>query len=351
MTDLPKPPYPATIVVRARGEDVVLPLRPEDVDLRHFGRMPLDVGRLLGSDFYMRAPDRAFKAGVTLWCRSWHQVPCGSVPADDRSLAHLAGLGGDVRAWRRVSKEVLDGFVKCSDGRLYHPVICEIALSSYRASRKQSANAYGGQVPDNAQNDLSHGNGDDGGSGSGDGIGLATPRGEGRGIEGSKDKKPSSGARPKDGAGKPSPDAGKGSRLPEDFQPDLDLLAWASSKGFTEATLDAARDEFVDYWRAVPGAKGRKLDWQATFRNRLRERGPEGFTPRTRAKPGAPGAVHPDSDLNSFRFALETFRKRGFWNHVGMRSPPPTDPQCRGFWDYPDLMAEFGYPQNTERSA
>jgi len=28
---------------------------------------------------------------------------------------------------------------------------------------------------------------------------------------------------------------------------------------------------FVDYWRAQPGAKGRKTDWQATWRNWCRK--------------------------------------------------------------------------------
>jgi hypothetical protein len=33
---------------------------------------------------------------------------------------------------------------------------------------------------------------------------------------------------------------------------------------------DAAWAEFVDYWVGVPGARGLKLDWPATFRNRIR---------------------------------------------------------------------------------
>ncbi len=32
-----------------------------------------------------------------------------------------------------------------------------------------------------------------------------------------------------------------------------------------------ARDEFVDYWKSVPGVRGQKLDWEATFRNRVRD--------------------------------------------------------------------------------
>jgi hypothetical protein len=41
--------------------------------------------------------------------------------------------------------------------------------------------------------------------------------------------------------------------------------------GFAEQSLAEAVAEFTDYWRGVPGQRGRKLDWDATFRNRLRE--------------------------------------------------------------------------------
>jgi hypothetical protein len=30
-------------------------------------------------------------------------------------------------------------------------------------------------------------------------------------------------------------------------------------------------EQFVDYWTSVPGAKGRKLDWAATWRNWMRK--------------------------------------------------------------------------------
>ena len=41
-----------------------------------------------------------------------------------------------------------------------------------------------------------------------------------------------------------------------------------------ELTVEEVRleaDNFRDYWVAVPGAKGLKLDWEATWRNRIRE--------------------------------------------------------------------------------
>lgn len=62
----------------------------------------------------------------------------------------------------------------------------------------------------------------------------------------------------------------RGHRLPDDWAPGPDLLAWAAENA-PAVDVQTAADEFRDYWRAVPGAKGRKLDWDATFRNRLRE--------------------------------------------------------------------------------
>jgi hypothetical protein len=61
-----------------------------------------------------------------------------------------------------------------------------------------------------------------------------------------------------------------GTRLPEDWQPSTTLREWAASE-FPGINLKAALDEFRDYWKGVPGQRGRKSDWDATFRNRVRE--------------------------------------------------------------------------------
>lgn len=62
----------------------------------------------------------------------------------------------------------------------------------------------------------------------------------------------------------------KGTRIPEPFDVSKDLLAWAEQE-VPWLDTDKATKEFVDYWRGVPGQKGRKLDWDATWRNRMRE--------------------------------------------------------------------------------
>jgi len=60
----------------------------------------------------------------------------------------------------------------------------------------------------------------------------------------------------------PSPRANKGKRLPEDWHP-------RAEDGLDNQELA----KFRDYWKAVPGQKGIKLDWDATWRNWLRTAG------------------------------------------------------------------------------
>jgi hypothetical protein len=117
------------------------PLVPVNLDLRDFPYMPLEVERLFGSEFHAQTNDSAWRAGVTLWLKSFHQVPAASLPDDDVALARLAELGRDVRAWRRIKRIALRGWVRCRDGRLYHRVVAEKALEAWiekLAQRKSS---------------------------------------------------------------------------------------------------------------------------------------------------------------------------------------------------------------------
>lgn len=60
----------------------------------------------------------------------------------------------------------------------------------------------------------------------------------------------------------------RGARLAEDWRPSAEDRAFAADLGLDP---DVTADEFRDYWTALPGARGRKLDWSKTFRNRCRE--------------------------------------------------------------------------------
>jgi hypothetical protein len=61
-----------------------------------------------------------------------------------------------------------------------------------------------------------------------------------------------------------------GSRLAEEFALTPAMREWALKEA-ADVDLDLALAEFRDYWRGVPGSRGKKLDWEATWRNRMRE--------------------------------------------------------------------------------
>lgn len=120
------------------------PLVPADVDLRDFPYMPVDIVRLFGSEFHALSDDAAWRAGVTLWLKSFHQVPAASIPNDDVALARLAELGRDLRAWKKIRATALRGWVECSDGRLYHPVVATKALEAWIEKLVQRRKAAAG---------------------------------------------------------------------------------------------------------------------------------------------------------------------------------------------------------------
>lgn len=88
-----------------------------------------------------------------------------------------------------------------------------------------------------------------------------------------------------------------GSRLPDEFPTDEDV-AWCEQE---RPDLDTkfVREKFRDYWLGVPGAKGRKVDWPATWRNFVRsELAPR--APPARASPRRSAAVEAGLALAGF---------------------------------------------------
>lgn len=79
----------------------------------------------------------------------------------------------------------------------------------------------------------------------------------------------------------------RGTRLPADWRPSDDLQAWTSRE---RPDLDPRRvlEQFRDYWRAVAGAKALKTDWDATWRNWVRNQRREPNAP-TNALANVPG--------------------------------------------------------------
>jgi hypothetical protein len=122
------------------------PLTPADCDLRDFRFMPWHVARFRQSDLVSHEDAEAIVAAIMLWGEAWHQVPAGSLPDDDKALARLAGYGRSIDTFLKVKEGALHGFVKCSDGRLYHPTVCENAREAWDAKLRQRWRTFNAAV-------------------------------------------------------------------------------------------------------------------------------------------------------------------------------------------------------------
>lgn len=107
------------------------PLTPAGCDLRSLPYMPLEIDRLLASNFNVIANSDEWRAAITLWCEAFRRVPAGSLPNTDAQLAWLAGFGRDVEHFRRFRVNALRGWFECDDGNLYHPVVAEKVLDAW----------------------------------------------------------------------------------------------------------------------------------------------------------------------------------------------------------------------------
>lgn len=108
------------------------PLVPAEVDLRGYEFMPLYGDRLFKSETWIGGSPEAKIAALRLWWQAYaHETPAGSLPDSDTLLADYAGYGVALKAWQRVKPQAMRGWVQCSDGRLYHKVVCEIVMTAW----------------------------------------------------------------------------------------------------------------------------------------------------------------------------------------------------------------------------
>ncbi len=113
------------------------PMTPAGTNLQDFPHTPILRSRLFGSSFHARTTDSEWRAGVTLWLKAWEQVPAGSLPDDDIELCRLAELARDLKTWKKLKAGAMRGWVLCSDGRLYHPVVAEVVRNALDAKTAQ----------------------------------------------------------------------------------------------------------------------------------------------------------------------------------------------------------------------
>lgn len=68
----------------------------------------------------------------------------------------------------------------------------------------------------------------------------------------------------------------RGTRLPEDWALTRSMGEWALAEQptWTAEHVRKVAEKFRDYWHGVPGQRGRKTDWPATWRNWVRDEKP-----------------------------------------------------------------------------
>lgn len=315
-----------------------VPMADSSLNVQGYDYMPLLGARLFASDFYalaVRNP-RGGIAGQKLWWTAWQQVPAGSLPANEYSLCTFADFGSDMRSWKRAREVAMHGFILCSDGRYYHPLIVELArkaLDIRAKARDKKARQRANHAADERQNaadlrehaanpatDTQHQPIDNAG------FASQCPQGrpgsvpaEGKVREGKEEDTslrsvigaaqslplptqdarativPLSAAAPSDLLGQAPSTEPRGSRLPKDWQPSTADVAYAEGFGLVAAAVAL---DFRGYWHTKPGKDGRKLDWSLTWQGWCRRQAERNASRGKPRPPSAPSAAQREVPLD-----------------------------------------------------
>jgi hypothetical protein len=77
----------------------------------------------------------------------------------------------------------------------------------------------------------------------------------------------------------------RGARLPADWALPASWGQWAIGEGHSEASIRLEADKFRDFWHAKSGKDATKLDWEATWRNWMRNVAKPRDRPQSQAPP------------------------------------------------------------------
>lgn len=109
--------------------DLPQPLATPECDCTDLDGFMLNVERLMASELVALSTHEVIAAALLIWCRAWKQRPAASLPDDDRVIAAFAKL--PLPRFKKHKEDILRGFVKCADGRLYHKVLAVEAMRAY----------------------------------------------------------------------------------------------------------------------------------------------------------------------------------------------------------------------------
>lgn len=171
----------------------------------------------------------------------------GSLPNDDQKLARIVRLS--VKKWRALAPDVLCFFDVDGETLTHNRMTKELQKVQSRSEKRAAAGAEGGRAKARKDKEARLASAT---SLPGD---LLQHLPETR-DQGKKDP-------PSEGPKK----AAKGTRLPDTWKPPPDACP---ELGLSTEFIAAETLKFRDYWKAQPGQRGVKLDWDATWRNWLR---------------------------------------------------------------------------------
>jgi hypothetical protein len=303
--------------------DTPIPFVPADVDLSKFDGFMLNTERLLGSELVALSTGEEFKAAILLWCRAWKQRPAASLPNNEKVLASFAGV--PLAKWRKIRGMALRGFVLCSDGRLYHPILAADAIRAHKAAeqRRNAIRKRWDGAPEDTK--LPTGKIRPNDARTTDEI---PKTGQGRDIDSNSEAKASGGEPP--------------------MAPlDLDKEFWRTSKAFLAQAGEMSPEQaggIIGRWRkdhsreavmsALARAQAENPSNVVEFIAGCLRRGGSGGS--NDAASVMPIANSPD---DSWRRAMGLFVKKRLWVR-NVDGPPPGHPNCRV---PPHILAEFGF--------
>jgi uncharacterized protein YdaU (DUF1376 family) len=225
--------------------------------MAEFPALPIFIDAYLADTIHLTAAEHGVY--LMMLMMAWRDPNC-SVPNDDDWICRFCRVHGN--AWRKM-KPVILSFWKEKDGRLFQQRLMKEREYVEEKSKKSRSAARERWKEFHSKPLINNNSKDAGAMRTQCQTDAPTPTPTPTPI---KDSPPTPSKPVKE-----IPDAKpkrKSTTVADDFQPDLDGLRIASELGFINGSLENAVREFIDYWKSDGGTK---VDWQATFRNRLRK--------------------------------------------------------------------------------
>jgi uncharacterized protein YdaU (DUF1376 family) len=265
----------------------------------------------------------------------------GHLPDDDGFLA--GWMRCDRRIWKRIKARLIElGKIYIVDGEIHNSKADEVVLTALSralsiSELNRSKGRKSGEVRRRARE-------------------LAEPghepnanRLKKREVEGEREEREVGERLGRNGVEKQQPpespnargrarEESRGAPLSREWQPSEKNIEDAIKAGVPRHMVQQCAAEFRDYWIAIPGQKGRKLDWDATFRNSIPI-----FLDRHRIRPivnsngnGSATPGPPERKLTTRE--LDLIEPWGTGGEAYYTGPQKAELQQRGLWPVQDWM-------------